>query len=157
MKKKWSILILISIALNLNAWGQAFTRTDLEQKKDQELERTIHVKIHKKEIGLIESLIDESGELVWDKATQWPVIYKKDGHMVGEQEEKKGTTLTLIYSDELLEQFTSELEMDEYLRKAYEQAEQENNTKCSDGFTNYKALALETSKDFSEVFQAICF
>lgn len=151
-------LFFTFLTLGLNSWAQSFTRTDFEQKGGQKLVRTTQVDVQEEKIILNQNLLnEESGALVWDESAQWPVTYKKEGHIVGEHDKKQDTTLTLIYSDELLRQFTSEFEVDEYLKKAYEQAKKEDKTKCPDGFTNYKALALETSKSFSKVFQAICF
>lgn len=109
-------------------------------------------------ISLTQNLLDdESGNLIWDETKQWPITYKKSGHIMGERDSKKSTTMSLIFTQERLEQFASELEVDKYLKKAFQKAKEEEKTKCADGLTNYQALALETSRDFSKVFQAICF
>lgn len=156
MKKICALFTFFTLCLN--SWGQSFIRTDLEQRKDQKLVKTTQVEVQEKEILLTQNLLnEESGDIVRDESSEWPVTYQKDGHIVGEHDKKNATTLTLIYSNKLLQQFTSEFEVDKYLKKAYKKAEKENKTKCPDGFANYKALALETSKNFSKVFQAICF
>jgi|GEM_PF-4348528 hypothetical protein len=156
MKKTW--IILASLLISAQAWAQSFTRTDFEQKEGQKLVRTTLIDVQNKTITLTQNLLNEqSGAIVWDKSVQWPVAYKKEGHLVGELDKKQTTALSLIFSDETLQQFASEFEVDEYLKRGYEEAKKEGRTKCADGFSNYKALAIETSKDFSEVFQAVCF
>lgn len=158
MKKAWLTFTLFLLVFSQNIWGESFTRTDFEQKKDKKLVRTTLVDVQDETISLTQNLLDdESGNLIWDETKQWPVSYKKSGHIMGERDSKKSTTLSLIFTKERLEQFASELEVDEYLKKAFQKAKEENKTKCADGLTNYEALALETSRDFSKVFQAICF
>lgn len=156
MKK--TLIIFTLFTFGQNVWSQSFTRSDFEQKEGKKLVRTTQVDIQDEMLSLTQNLLDEeSGDIIWDHSKQWPLTYKKTGHIMGEHDKKQSTTISLIFTEEMLQQFSSEFDVDEFLRKAYKKAEKANKTKCSDGFTNYQALALETSKDFSEVFQAICF